>query len=278
MEPDGAQKATQVRIFCLPHAGGTALHYRHWGRWLPDSADVVPVDMPGHGTRVRERLITDWQLLVDDLTDFITARIDGPCIVVGHSLGALLAYEVVRTLQNRGLLPLLLVVACRNGPTAGLSHRPIHGLPDAQFLAALTRLGGTPPNVIATPALLGVFLPLLRSDLRLAEIYAKEPGPPLACPIAAFGGRQDPMADGLGLLAWERETTDCFDLTVFDGGHFLMDGLDFSVALKARLTRLPLFALDVAIDGQDAGLSAGLSRSARRAGQPAAHAVLHRIA
>lgn len=242
MRPDGTGKAGQVRIFCLPHAGGNATHYRRWARWLPAAADIVPVDMPGHGIRGREQLITDWQLLVDDLTDFIASRIDGPCIVVGHSLGAVLAYEVVRTLQGRGLLPLLLVVACRNGPTASLSHRPIHGLPDSQFLAALSRLGGTPQDVINAPGLLRTFLPLLRSDLRLAETYAREPGPPLACPIAVFGGRQDPMADGVGLLAWERETTDCFDLTVFDGGHFLLEELGFSVALKARLTRLPAFA------------------------------------
>jgi medium-chain acyl-[acyl-carrier-protein] hydrolase len=239
---DGVWTVAQVRIFCLPHAGGSAVHYRQWDQWLPGAADVVPVDMPGHGARSREQLITEWQFLVDDLTDFISARIDGPCIIVGHSLGAVLAYEVVRTLQNRGLLPLLLVVACRNGPTAALSHRPIHGLPDEQFLTALTRLGGTPQDVISAPDLLRLFLPLLRSDLRLAETYAREPGPPLTCPIAVFGGRQDPMADGHGLLAWERETTDCFDLTIFDGGHFFLDEPEFSVALKARLIRLPVFA------------------------------------
>ncbi|GAA1629769.1 thioesterase II family protein [Catellatospora bangladeshensis] len=237
-QPTQDRGALRVQVFCLPHAGGGAMHFQSWQGWLPHASEVIPIDLPGHGRRFRERLVEDWQCLIDDLTGQIVDRITGPYIVVGHSLGSLLAYEVARNLQNRRNSPALLVVAGRNGPAAALSHRPIHELPDSQLLAALNRLGGTPADVDEHPELLEMYLPMLRTDLRLAETYRREPGPPLSCPIAVFGGRQDPMADSLGMLAWERETTESFDMTIFEGGHFFLTARAFTAALAARLDRL----------------------------------------
>ncbi|QKV90517.1 thioesterase [Streptomyces sp. NA02950] len=240
-EPSAASpRQPTARLFVLPHAGGSAGYYRGWSRWLPGTVELVPLDLPGHFTRMREPLLTEWPHLADDLADQVGARTTGPYVLAGHSLGALLAYEVARIQEARGTPPRLLAVSGRNGPAAGLSHRPIHQLSDSRFLEALERLGGTPGPVLGERDLMRLYLPLLRADLRLAETYTRTPGPPLSTPVAAFGGRRDRLTDTAGLVAWSRETTGTFDLTVVEGGHFFHDGPSFTEAVRARLHRLGL--------------------------------------
>lgn len=233
-----AEPRRPSQLFCLPHAGGNAAHFRGWSRWLPEGIEVLPTDLPGHGIRLREPLIGEWQPLVDDLTATIAGRIEGPYVLAGHSFGAIAAYEVARALQNRCTPPALLIAAARNGPSAGLSHRPIHGLPDTEFINALRRLGGTPEGLLSQPDLLRMYLPVLRTDLRLGETYAREPGPPLSCPIMAFTGTQDRLTDDAGLLAWKRETTATCELVFVNGPHFMLTEREFTEAVAARLGRL----------------------------------------
>lgn len=227
-----------TQLFVIPHGGGAASYYRQWSQWLPDTVELLPLDLPGHGTRRREPLVTEWPGLVADLADRVRARIAGAYILAGHSLGALLAYEVARIMQARGTPPSLLVVTGRNGPTAGLSHRPIHQLPDAEFLDAVERLGGTPGTVLQQPEVMRMYLPLLRAGLRLAETYTREPGPPLALPVAVFAGRQDRLTDDRGLIAWTRETTATVELTLVAGGHFFHQHPGFIAAVRSCLDRL----------------------------------------
>jgi len=180
----------------------------------------------------------DWPQLVAAACETLQGRVAGPYALVGHSFGALLAYEVAATLPRTGPGPALLIVAGRNGPAAGLAHRPLHMLDDDRLIESLRRLGGTPAEVLAEPALMRLALPVLRTDLRLAETYARPPRPALPCPIAAVVGRHDRMADAAGSLAWQQETVDRFDLTVADAGHFLLDHPQVIATLTARMTEL----------------------------------------
>jgi medium-chain acyl-[acyl-carrier-protein] hydrolase len=233
-----AMGSGRLRLFCLPHAGGSSARFIPWARWLSGQAEVIAVDMPGHGRRLPEPLVTEWRPLADDMAAIIGAQADGAYAVFGHSLGALVAFEACRILTGRGHPPALLVVAGRNGPSAGVPHRPIHGLPDEEFLSALRRLGGTQDAALDDPELLEMFLPVLRNDMRLAEVYERAPGPPLSCPIAVFAGRHDALTDDFGLLAWKRETTGNFELHLIDGRHFFLDEPEFTEALAARLARV----------------------------------------
>jgi medium-chain acyl-[acyl-carrier-protein] hydrolase len=229
----GSQALT---LFCLPHAGGTARHFARWDDWLPPGVTAVAVDLPGHGTRHRERLVDRWPDLVDDLADLVSRKRDRPYALVGHSLGALAAFEVARALSATGDPPRLLVAIGRNGPSAGLSHRPMHVLPDAALLSAVDRLGGTPGPVSRDPAVMRFFLPAMRTDLRLAETYVRAPGPALPCPIWTVCGRRDRMTELSAVLAWQRETTATFELTLLDAGHFLLDEPGFVAAARRRLS------------------------------------------
>ncbi|MBV2156573.1 alpha/beta fold hydrolase [Kitasatospora sp. SUK 42] len=232
-----AEPATGPQVFCLPHAGGSSAHFHRWN-WLAPYARVVPVDLPGHGRRLGEPLVTDWDRLAADLTESIAAQVDGPYVLFGHSLGALLAFEVAHRMLNRGPAPALLVAAGRNGPSAEPGYRPIHELPDARFLSALHALGGMPEGLLRQAELLRMFLPVLRADLRLAERYERPAVPPLPLPVMAFAGHDDPMTNDLGLLAWKRETTRSCELVFLDGTHFFLDSPEFAGALTERIARL----------------------------------------
>jgi medium-chain acyl-[acyl-carrier-protein] hydrolase len=234
---DDAAPTAGLQIFCLPHAGGNSMHFRAWN-WLAPYARVVPVDLPGHGSRLREPLVQDWDRLAGDLTATIAAQVDGPYVLFGHSLGSLLAFDVSHRMLSRGLPPALLVAAGRNGPSAAPAYRPIHELPDARFIGALHKLGGMPEGLLHQTELLQMFLPVLRADLRLAERYARPPAPALPLPIMAFAGGADPMTDDLGMLAWKQETTSTCELVFLDGGHFFLDRPEFAGALTERIARL----------------------------------------
>ncbi|WP_433113223.1 thioesterase II family protein [Micromonospora sp. CA-246542] len=235
---NGRSGPPSLTVFGFPAAGGSASHFTRWSRWLPTGVVVEPVELPGHGTRRQEPAIDDWPRLVTAACDAVRDRLSGPYALAGQSFGALLAYEVAATLPRTGPGPELVIVAGRNGPAAGLAHRPLHALDDDRLIESLGRLGGTPAEVLAEPALMRLALPVLRTDLRLAETYARPPRAALGCPIAALVGRHDRMADAAGALAWQQETTQRFDLTVVDGGHFILDHPQVVDVVTGRITEL----------------------------------------
>ncbi|MEV0225001.1 alpha/beta fold hydrolase [Streptomyces sp. NPDC050704] len=224
---------TSLTLYCLPHAGGSPVPFVRRLAGVLTAVRLVPLDLPGHGGRMREPLATELEPLVADLVRTIDADGEGPYALFGHSLGALLAYELAHRLRRP---PAALLVAGRNGPGEPLAHRPIHHLPDDAFIAGLRRFGGVPDELLNEPDLLQLFMPALRADLRIAETYERPAYPRLDVPVAAFAGRRDPLTDPAGMLAWERESSALFELALVPGGHFFLDRDDFQGALAARLT------------------------------------------
>ncbi|MCX4800058.1 MULTISPECIES: alpha/beta fold hydrolase [unclassified Streptomyces] len=231
--PAGEGGGSRLKLFCLPPAGSNAESYRLWHPRLPRGVDVVPIDLPGHGTRLREPLIDEWDALVRDLSERLVRQIDGPYAVLGHGLGALLAFEVLRALAGRAAPPELLVVVGRNGPSAPLSCTAVHE-PASTCLPGLPRLGDLPHATDVAR----MFRPELRADLRLAERYVRRFGPRLSCPVLAVAGRQDRAADGVGMEVWRQETAGGCEAVWVDGGCSLLEGGEFMSVLNARLARL----------------------------------------
>ena len=145
-------------------------------------------------------------------------------VFMGHSLGAMLAYEVTRGLRARGAaLPAHLVVSSRGAPSLPDPRPPLHGLTDDGFIAAMSaRYGGIPAALLREPALLAIFLPALRADMTLHESYRHHPASPLPVPISAWCGRADPGVTAASLEAWGLETAATFSLRWFSGDHFYL--------------------------------------------------------
>lgn len=213
-----------LRLFCFPHAGAGASAYRPWvDRLAPAGVQVCPVQPPGRENRFGEEPYRRAAPLLDALTPVLAPYLTRPYAVFGHSLGALLAYEMTRAQQRRGgPMPVRLCVSGRIAPDLADPQPPLHDRPEPDLLDALAALGGIPPAVLAEPQLLRLQLPLIRADLAVNECYRHTPGPPLPVPLTAYGGDRDPKAGEAQVRAWQRQTTGPFRARMLPGGHFFV--------------------------------------------------------
>jgi medium-chain acyl-[acyl-carrier-protein] hydrolase len=216
--------AAALRLFCLPYAGGGASAYHGWGRLLPATIELCAIQLPGRETRRREPPYTDFGEAVAGLIDVACPLLDRPYALFGHSLGALLAFEMIRLLRRKGQpLPQQFFVSGRRSPQLPEPFPPIARLPDSEFVAAIQeRYGGIPQAILQEPELMALFLPTLRADFRVLESHRYIAEPPLDCPIVVFGGREDSIATPLALRQWQVHTTADFCDRQFPGGHFYL--------------------------------------------------------
>ncbi len=183
----------EVRLFCFPHAGGGASLFHGWADRLPPAVEVCPVQLPGRETRFGEPPINRLGPLVGALAEALLPHLDRPFAFFGHSLGALIGFELARRLRReRGLEPVHLFASACAAPQRWGCVRPIHALPDAAFRKELRRLRGTAPAVLDNEELMEILLPALRADFALCETYAYGEDDPLSCPVTAVGGLRDP--------------------------------------------------------------------------------------
>jgi surfactin synthase thioesterase subunit len=204
------------RLFCVPHSGGGAVTFRRWARRL--ALEVVAIRLPGRETRFREPPFHRVEDLVPALLEAVAPLLDRPHSWFGHSMGAVVAYEVARAVDPALLRAL--VVAARPAPHLADDGPPLHHADTERFLAGIRELDATPPEVTRNEGALRTFLPTLRADFAVVETYSPRLGPPLSCPIFAFGGTTDTVARRDQLAGWERYTTAGCTVRMFPGGHF----------------------------------------------------------
>jgi medium-chain acyl-[acyl-carrier-protein] hydrolase len=199
---------------------------------------VCPVQLPGREERLAEPPIAALPELLAQAAAAVAQQLDRPFALLGHSFGALVAYELAHVLRVRRLRPpaALIVSGCR-APDVTPPGPPLHGLPDAELAAAVQRrFGGIPPAALAHAELMRLVLPALRNDLQMAETYHAVPRPPLDCPVLALGGRDDPGVSADDLAGWARQTHGPFELLQMAGGHFFAEAGRADVALAIART------------------------------------------
>lgn len=235
-----------LRLFVLHHAGGSHLSYRRWPAELPDTWDVRLLDAPGHGLLLDLPQITDAGRLADFLLRSIEPELTCPYALFGHSMGALVTYEITRRAVDRGLpLPVWVGVSARSAPQSAKPRERYHELPDAELRMRLKLLGGTPDGVFDDPDLWALFAPVIRGDLRLVENW-RPAGDTAALPVAlsAYAGGKDHSASPPWMAGWEEHSEHFLGLRVFDGGHFYFQ--DDPGPLLRQIERDATTALDAA--------------------------------
>jgi surfactin synthase thioesterase subunit len=213
-----------VKLFCLPHAGGAGSLYEAWRPLLSPALEVTPIELPGRGRRLRERALLDFDELIEDVIAGILPLLDSPFALLGHSMGAVLAFECARVLSAaQGCSPLALVVSGHRAPQLPPRPRPaMHELDDAGFLARAREFSSDLNDALEYEELRELFLPVLRSDLTAMEAYVYRPGEPLACDILALGGTDDPHVSEEELAGWAEQTKAGFHMRLFAGNHFFI--------------------------------------------------------
>jgi medium-chain acyl-[acyl-carrier-protein] hydrolase len=210
-----------VRVYCFPYAGAGASVFREWYRAFPTDVEVVGIQLPGRENRYSEERFNRLEPVLDTLGEVITYSADLPFVFFGHSLGALLAFELTRMLRrqkSRG--PSHLIVSGRGAPQLVSSKEFIYLLDDNAFLQRMKELNGTPKELLANTEVMRFFIPLLRDDFAISETYSCIDQTPLACPLTAFGGDADVDVSEQQLAAWKHFSDGQFDYEIFPGDHF----------------------------------------------------------
>jgi surfactin synthase thioesterase subunit len=215
-------QAAEARLFCFPYAGLGTSAYRGWAGAFGSALDVCPVQLPGRESRHHEPPFRRMDDLLDAVLEALAPYCDVPCAIVGHSLGAVIAYELARRLPASTDLRRVFVSA-RRAPHLPDRQPAISHLADAQFLAEVQRrYAGIPTAILEAPDLLQLLLPRLRADLELLETHAHRSGDPLRCAISVFGGLQDPTVTRTELDAWSVHSASGVRLRMVPGPHLFL--------------------------------------------------------
>jgi pyochelin biosynthetic protein PchC len=235
-----AGSPTAVRLVCFPHAGGSASFYHPMSERLSPAVETLAVQYPGRQDRRNEPHADTIPALADAIFEVVRPLAGRPLTFFGHSMGAILAYEVAVRLEQAGAPPLHRLFA--SGRRAPSIHRPefVHRYDDDRLIAELRLLNGAGADMLQDPEIRDMVLPAVRSDYRAIETYRHASHPPLSCPITVLLGDDDPRV-GIGEgEAWARHTTGDFHLRVFPGGHFyLTDRSDAVIAAIATELSVP---------------------------------------
>lgn len=211
-----------LRLFCLPYAGGGSAIFRPWLHQLPSSIEICPIQLPGREERLRERPLTQLAPLVQTLAQELYPYLDVPFAFFGHSMGALISFELTRQLRSQQApLPVHLLISGRSAPHISDGKR-LHMLSDQALLQELRTLKGTPQSVLDSSELMQLLLPTLRADFSICETYTYIDRPPLNCAISVFGGESDPEAPLKSLQDWSLHTCSPLSLHLLPGDHFFL--------------------------------------------------------
>jgi medium-chain acyl-[acyl-carrier-protein] hydrolase len=234
--------AVALRLVCFSHAGSGAAPFMRWTRSVPERVALCPLRRPGQEIAWREPPLRDVASIADGSLAALSTLPPRPTVLLGHSLGAAVAFEVARRMEAAGQPPELLIVSAKP-PVHLPSRRPLlaHLQPDERFLDAVdTTYGGIPDEVRREPELLAMVLPVLRADLAASESYRADPRPRLGCPIRVCYGVDDRAIDADLMPAWGELTRGTLEIEPFPGGHFyLFESTNFIDALLRALSRRP---------------------------------------
>jgi surfactin synthase thioesterase subunit len=224
-----------ARLVCLPHAGGSASFFHPVSRALAPAVEVLAIQYPGRQDRRHEATVGSIAELADRILDALRHLDDRPLALFGHSMGAILGYEVALRMRDAGLpTPTRLFASGRRAPSR-YRDEGVHHLPDDRIVSELRTLSGTDSTMLADPEVLEMILPAIRSDYQAVETYRHDPDRKLDCPVTVLTGDSDPRVSLDEAGAWAEHTTGPTELKVFPGGHFFL--VDRSADVLAVLRR-----------------------------------------
>ena len=213
----------RLRLVCFPHAGAGASVFRNWPARLPADIELWAIQPAGREGRFLEPLLHQMPPLTGCVTAELLQLPEMPLAFFGHSMGALLAFETARLLRvNRRSPPACLFVSGNRAPQLQKEAPKTYNLPEKEFLEALRRMNGIPPEILNNSEWRELLIPILRADLSVCQTYRYISAEPLVCPIVVFGGQEDAEAPRESLAAWGQQTSSAFRVVLFPGGHFYL--------------------------------------------------------
>lgn len=243
IERTGNRTTPRFRMFCFPYAGGTAAIFRDWAETVALDVEICAIRLPGREGRHADPPFRRAERVAESLTPILQDFLDLPFVMFGHSMGAILAYEITRAIRTATAVePRALLVSAHRAPHLPRRGRDRHDLPREQLIAELKALNGTPAEVFQHDDLLDFVLPILRSDLELVESWSSPAGVRLSCPVVAFAGSDDRNVSAEEVAGWAAVTSGPFRSVALAGDHFFINSAkaNFLHALRRELGFLGL--------------------------------------
>jgi medium-chain acyl-[acyl-carrier-protein] hydrolase len=211
----------KLRLFCFPYAGAPAAIFREWAEKLNPGIELWAAEYPGHGTRRFEAPSNRIPLLAEALVADLRKELAGPFAFFGHSMGALVAFEILRQLAAQsGPEPVCFFISACRPPWDRKPRKTIHDLPEPEFVRALRVLGGTPEEILTNRELAQLFLPVLRADFEAVQTYEPGSDVKLPCPLFLYGGLNDAEVSREDLGRWSTVASGLSPIRMFPGQHF----------------------------------------------------------
>ncbi|MES5820836.1 alpha/beta fold hydrolase [Streptomyces sp. RG80] len=226
---DLTDPAGPIKLVCLPYAGAGASFYRPWtaltAALAGDALEIVPLQLPGRERLIDEEPYRDVHEAVDGLLPQLCERLgDGEHRVAlfGHSLGAVLAYELAhRLVVEPGIELVHLFVSGAPHPGEGREQRAT-GLSDDEFLTRVREFAGYSHPALDDPEMREMLLPTLRADVEMHESYVPSTLLPLDAPLTVIRGEDDALVDHDSAASWNKASGRDFDHVEVPGGHMYL--------------------------------------------------------
>ncbi|ELX13935.1 putative thioesterase involved in non-ribosomal peptide biosynthesis [Janthinobacterium sp. HH01] len=217
--------AAALRLYCFSYAGGSAASYQGWQAALGPGVEVCAIQLPGRGNRFSEQPYTSLQGLVRDLAQMLQQQDSRlPFAFFGHSLGALVSFELARYCHHHYLaMPEQLFVSGCDAPQHRSPSKGLYKMPDDELIVALQEYNGTPPEILAHQELMALMLPVIRADFSLAEDYQYRPGAQLKIPLTVLVGKLDDHIQPEQVDGWQKESSAACVTKWFEGDHFFIN-------------------------------------------------------
>lgn len=216
----------KIKLFCIPYSGGSASVYYAWKKFVPEFIELLPVELKGHGTRIREPLAKSVGEAVEDIANIIASKLekDDPYAILGHSMGSALAYEVYYKLKEMGYSePVHMFFSGRKSPINSNNVTEFYKKSDEDFLNIVYKYGGTTREIMANKELRDLFLPILRSDFMIAETYYSTGKPEkMHCAITVTNGNEDLSIATVNMDEWREITDQECSIQFLPGDHFFL--------------------------------------------------------
>ena len=209
-------------VVCFSHAGGSASYFFPFSREMPSGVEVLAVQYPGRHDRYREPAFESIREFVEPVSAALKPYLHHSVAFFGHSLGALVGFEVARNLEGEGHELTTFFASGRRAPSTWRDESP-EGLNDRDFIGEIKKLEGTDPRVFADEDLVRMVLPTLRSDYTAAAKYRCGTDAGLSSPVVAVVGDNDAKCTLSEAHAWSQHAKNTFDMTTLPGGHFYLD-------------------------------------------------------
>lgn len=211
-----------VRLICFPHSGAGASVYRKWASELRN-VEIYSAQLPGRENRISEKAIENIHVLVEELLAFMNFIEGKPFILFGHSLGALIAYELVCALERRqGPQPKHLIVSAFRAPDCVSLNKQLHNLNADDFVMELKKYGGMSDEILSNLELMELLIPSIRGDFKVHETYKFPQNPELKTSITSIAGDNDNVVTVSQMFGWRNHTSGEYGHHTVSGGHFFI--------------------------------------------------------